>query len=35
MTGTSHLELCDIIRDMCDAFNMNTERLRRVSKLVE
>jgi hypothetical protein len=35
MTGTSHLELHDIMRAMCDALNMNTERLKRVSGLVE
>jgi hypothetical protein len=35
MTGTFHLELCDMMRAMCDALNMNTERLKGVSGLVE
>jgi hypothetical protein len=35
MTGTFHLELRDMMRAMCDALNMNTERLKRVSGLVE
>jgi hypothetical protein len=35
MTGISHMELHDIMRAMCDALNMNTERLKRVSGLVE
>jgi hypothetical protein len=35
MIGASHLELRDMMRAMCDAFNMNTERLKRVLGLVE
>jgi hypothetical protein len=35
MIGTSHLEIHDMMRAMCDAFNMNIERLKRVSELVE
>jgi hypothetical protein len=35
MTGTFHLELCDMMRAMCYALNMNTERLKRDSGLVE
>jgi hypothetical protein len=35
MTETFHLELCDMMRVMCDALNMNTERLKRVLGLVE
>jgi hypothetical protein len=35
MTGTSHLELCDKMRTLCDAFNMGTEKLKSVSGLVE
>jgi DNA polymerase II large subunit len=35
MAGTFYLELCDMMRAMCDALNMNTERLKRVSELVE
>jgi hypothetical protein len=35
MTVTLNLELCDMMRVMCDALNMNTERLKRVSGLVE
>jgi hypothetical protein len=35
MTRTFHLELHDMMRAMCDALNMNTERLKRVSGLVE
>jgi hypothetical protein len=35
MTGTSLVELCDMMRAMCDALNMNTERLKRISGLVE
>jgi hypothetical protein len=34
MVGTSHLELHDMI-SMCDALNMNTERLKRVLGPVE
>jgi hypothetical protein len=35
MTGTSHLELHDMLRATYDALNMNTEWLKRVSGLVE
>jgi hypothetical protein len=35
MIGTFHLELRDMMRAMCDALNMNMERLKRVSRLVE
>jgi hypothetical protein len=35
MIGIFHLELRDMMRAMCDALNMNTERLKRVSELVE
>jgi hypothetical protein len=35
MTGTSRLELRDMMRALCDAFNMGTEKLKRVSGLVE
>jgi hypothetical protein len=35
MTGTFHLELRDMMRAMCDALNMNTEMLKRVSGFVE
>jgi hypothetical protein len=35
MTGTFNLELRDMMRTMCDALNIDTERLKRVSGLVE
>jgi hypothetical protein len=35
MTGTFHLKLRDMMRAMCDALNMNIERLKRVLGLVE
>jgi hypothetical protein len=35
ITGTFHLELQDMMRAMCDALNMNIERLKRISGLVE
>jgi hypothetical protein len=35
MIGTFHLELRDMMRAMCDTLNMNTERFKRVSELVE
>jgi hypothetical protein len=35
MTGTFHLELCEMMSAMCDTLNMNTKRLKRVLGLVE
>jgi hypothetical protein len=35
MTWTFYLELCDMMRTMSDALNMNTKRLKRVSGLVK
>jgi hypothetical protein len=35
MIGTFHLEPRDMMRAMCDTLNINTERLKRVSGLVE
>jgi hypothetical protein len=35
MTGTSRLELRDMMRALCDAFNMGTEKLKSVSGLIE
>jgi hypothetical protein len=35
MTGTSRLELHDMMRALCDAFNMGTEKLKRVLGFVE
>jgi hypothetical protein len=35
MIGTSSLELRDMMRALCDAFNMGTKKLKRVSGLVE
>jgi hypothetical protein len=35
MTRTSHLELHDMMRALCDAFNMGTEKLKSVSGIIE
>jgi hypothetical protein len=35
MTKTFYLELLDMMRAMCDAFNMNTERFKIILVLVE
>jgi hypothetical protein len=35
MIGTSSLELREMMRALCDAFNMGTEKFKRVSGLVE
>ena len=35
MPGTVHRELRDMMRAMCDALNMNIERLKTVSEFVE